>query len=207
MTKQPFQPAQLSKRQQQILACIEEHLDRHGYPPAVRDIGKAVGLRSPASVHAQLAKLQQLGKLQRNLGTSRSIVLRNTASKQAVKLPLLGRVAAGEPLLAQEHVEGFMLVPTLAGSERGSFLLRVQGESMVGAGILDGDYVVVHHQEIADSGQIVVALIDDEATVKRFHIKKNIITLESENPAYPPMQVDNLRILGVVVGVMRSIQQ
>lgn len=202
---------ELTDRQRAILACIRDHIATLGYPPAVRDIGKAVGLSSSSTVHAHLARLEKMGLLRRDPSKPRAMELLGAEPVEpqefdgASMLPLVGRVPAGPPSLASEEVEEVVAVPNAAGGARGEFLLRVKGDSMINAGILSGDLVVVHQQADARDGEIVVALIDDdEATVKRFFREADHIRLQPENDALEPIRVRDVRIAGVVVGLLRS---
>lgn len=200
----------LTKRQQEIFDFIKRYSDLNGYPPTVRDIGKAVGLASSSTVHAHLANLEKLGLLRRDPTKPRALELLDRAAagirgRARTGLPLVGQVAAGQPILAEENIEDYIHIPAVAGGEDGEYLLRVRGESMKDAGILDGDIVVVHRQETAQDGEIVVALVEDEATVKRFFREGEHIRLQPENAAMEPILVRDLQILGRVVGLMRSI--
>src|SRR5665811_152207 len=188
----------LSKRQEEILLTIEKLLKREGYPPTVREIGMAVGLSSPASVHNHLNALEVLV---RNGSGPRGVQERGRIQK----MPLVGRVAAGSPLLAEENIEELVEVPEMLAREEGCFLLRVSGLSMIGAGILDGDLVVVRRQEDAANGEIVVALLEDEATLKRFFREDDHVRLQPENEEMEPIWSRNPRILGKVVGLMRRV--
>jgi len=200
-------------RRAEILAFIEDHVERHGYPPTVREIGRGVGLASPSTVHRHLEKLEEGGHLRRDPSKPRAMLVglpggRQAASaKQAASaapapmtLPLLGAVAAGAPILADEHVEDHVAAPFAA-----DYLLRVQGDSMVNAGILDGDLVAVKQQDDVRDGQIVVALLEDEATVKRAYRESGGVRLEAENEAYDPIRSPDIRVIGRVVGVMRDL--
>jgi repressor LexA len=200
----------LTKRQQEILDFIRRYSEQHGYPPTVRDIGKAVGLASSSTVHAHLANLEKLGLLRRDPTKPRAMEMLDRASaavRAAVKpgLPLLGQVAAGEPILAEENVEEYIDTPAACGGESGEYLLRVRGESMKNAGILDGDLVVVRRQEAARDGEIIVALVEEEATVKRFFREGDHIRLQPENDEMEPILVRDVSVLGRVVGLMRSM--
>jgi repressor LexA len=198
----------LTDRQAEILKFIQKHCAAHGYPPTVREIGLAVGLASPSTVHAHLAKLESEGHIRRDPTKPRAMLLseRRTERKSAKRerrtgLPVLGAVAAGVPTLAEEHVEDYVESPF-----EGDFVLRVKGESMINAGILDGDLVVVKQQQIAKNGEIVVALVgDDEATVKRFHKEPDHVRLEAENDAFAPIISTDVQILGLVVAVLRKL--
>jgi repressor LexA len=200
----------LTKRQQEILDFIRRYSEQHGYPPTVRDIGKAVGLASSSTVHAHLANLEKLGLLRRDPTKPRAMEMLDRASaavRDAVKpgLPLLGQVAAGQPILAEENVEEYIDTPAACGGESGEYLLRVRGESMKNAGILDGDLVVVRRQEAARDGEIIVALVEEEATVKRFFREGDHIRLQPENDEMEPILVRDVSVLGRVVGLMRSM--
>jgi repressor LexA len=202
----------LTKRQQEIFDFIKHHSTQFGYPPTVRDIGKAVGLASSSTVHAHLANLEKLGLLRRDPSKPRAIEMLDRAVEQVKSivvrpdgLPLIGQVAAGSPVLAEENIEEYVSVPALAGGEEGEYVLRVRGESMVGAGILPEDYVVVRPQETAEDGEIVVALVGEEATVKRFFREADHIRLQPENATMEPIRSRDVRVLGRVVGVFRSV--
>lgn len=200
----------LTKRQQEIFDYIKRYSAKYGYPPTVRDIGKAVGLASSSTVHAHLANLERIGLLRRDPTKPRAIELldRAAAGVQAFVnrgLPLVGQVAAGQPVLAEENIEEYVPTPPFAGGEEGEYLLRVRGESMKDAGIIEGDLVVVRPQETANDGDIVVALVGEEATVKRFYQEADHVRLQPENAAMEPIRSRDVRILGRVVGLMRNI--
>jgi repressor LexA len=208
----------LTKRQQEIFDFIKKYSARYGYPPTVRDIGKAVGLASSSTVHAHLANLEKVGLLRRDPSKPRAIELLDratataTSAVEAVKsavtpsgIPVLGRVAAGEPLLAEENIEDYVQIPPIAGGEEGEYLLRVRGESMKNAGILPDDWVVVRRQDTADDGEIVVALVGEEATVKRFFREADHVRLQPENETMEPIRSREVRVLGRVVGVLRKV--
>jgi repressor LexA len=207
--------AELTGRQREIWSFLVDYVDRHGYPPTVREIGGAVGLASPSTVHAHLANLERAGLLRRDPTKPRALELVGRAkgaqqrgdAAELPKLPLLGQIAAGGPLLADENVEDEIAVPE---NLRGDFLLRVKGESMIEAGILDGDVVVVRRAQDARDGEIVVALAGDdesadEATVKRFFREDGRIRLQPENAALEPIYASHVEILGKVVGVFREL--
>jgi repressor LexA len=203
----------LTTRQQEIWQFLAEYVDEHGYPPTVREIGDAVGLASPSTVHAHLANLERAGLLRRDPTKPRAIELigrRREEASAVPRLPLLGRIAAGGPLLAEEAVEDEIAVPEPLG-RNADFLLRVKGESMIEAGILDGDIVVVRRQDDARAGDVVVALVGDdetadEATVKTFHREKDgRVRLQPENSALEPLYPEHVQILGKVTGVFRSL--
>ena len=200
----------LTKRQQEIFDYIKTYSSQHGYPPTVRDIGKAIGLTSSSTVHAHLANLEKIGILRRDPSKPRALELLVDTAKKAVGpsgLPVVGRVAAGAPVLAEENIEDYVEVPEIAGGEKGDYVLRVSGDSMKGAGILDGDHVVVSPQDTARNGEIVVALVgeDSEATVKRFFKEKDHIRLQPENETLEPIVSREVAIVGKVVGVFRSV--
>jgi repressor LexA len=200
----------LTKRQQEIFEFIKKYSAKYGYPPTVRDIGKAVGLASSSTVHAHLANLERIGLLRRDPSKPRAIELLDK-TVQGVKslvrpgLPLVGQVAAGQPVLAEENIEDYVQTPAFAGGDDGEYLLRVKGESMKDAGILEGDLVVVKPQETAIDGEIVVALIGEEATVKRFYRETDHVRLQPENEAMEPIRSRDVRVLGKVVGLMRNL--
>ena len=200
----------LTKRQQEIFDFIKRYSAKYGYPPTVRDIGKAVGLASSSTVHAHLANLEKIGLLRRDPTKPRAIELLDRAAAGVrgfvnLGLPLVGHVAAGEPVLAEEHIEDYLEVPSMIGGEDGDFILRVKGDSMKDAGILAGDYVVVRSGEDAGDGEIVVALVGEEATVKRFFRENGRVRLQPENKAYKPIRTADVQLLGSVVGVFRSL--
>jgi repressor LexA len=204
-------PKDLTKRQQEIFDFIKKYSARYGYPPTVRDIGKAVGLASSSTVHAHLANLEKVGLLRRDPSKPRAIEMLDKAAdavKSVVRpagLPLVGQVAAGTPILAEENIEDYVAVPDLAGGDEGEYVLRVRGESMKNAGILPGDYVVVRPQETAKDGEIVVALVGEEATVKRFFKEADHVRLQPENETMEPIRSREVRVLGRVVGVFRQV--
>ena len=198
----------LTKRQKEIFDFIRKYAAKYGYPPTVREIGKAVGLHSSSTVHAHLANLEKIGLLRRDPTKPRAIELLVDKAKKAIRspgLPLVGEVAAGEPVLADERIEEYLEVPEVIGGETGDYILRVKGDSMKDAGILEDDYVIVRPAEIAGNGEIVVALIEDEATVKRFYKEKQRIRLEPANKAYKPIRTNDAHLLGRVVGVFRKV--
>ena len=198
----------LTKRQKEIFDFIRRYGSKYGYPPTVREIGKAVGLHSSSTVHAHLANLEKVGLLRRDPTKPRAIELLVDKAKRAVRgpgLPLVGDVAAGEPVLAEENIEEYLDIPAMVGGEDGDYVLRVKGDSMKDDGILAGDYVVVRQAKDARNGEIVVALIEDEATVKRFYREKDRVRLQPANKAYKPIRVRDVSVLGKVVGVFRSI--
>src|ERR671926_17707 len=209
---------ELTGRQQEIWDFLVGYVDRHGYPPTVREIGSAVGLASPSTVHAHLANLERAGLLRRDPTKPRALELFGRRGEAAAapargvhQLPLLGEIAAGGPLLAEQNIEEYLAVPEPLARGGEEFLLRVKGDSMVDAGILDGDYVVVRRQQDARNGDIVAALAGDdesadEATVKTFYREDGRIRLQPENDELEPIYARHVTILGKVVGVFRSLQ-
>ena len=205
----------LTKRQQEIFDFIKRYSARHGYPPTVRDIGKAIGLTSSSTVHAHLSNLEKSGLLRRDPTKPRAIELlvdKAKRAKTAVEsaaggaLPVVGQVAAGSPVLAEENIEDYVQIPDLAGGDEGEFILSITGDSMINAGIHDGDHVVVHSQETATDGDIIVALVgDSEATCKRFFRESDHIRLQPENDLLEPILSDEVQVLGRVVGVLRRV--
>lgn len=202
---------ELTERQAAILEFIAGHCRRNGYPPTVREIGLAVGLASPSTVHAHLAKLEAMGHIRRDPSKPRAMFVcrqeeeapappPSARERDAAALPLVGQVAAGMPRLAEQDVEDYVVTPF-----PGDFVLRVVGDSMIDAGILEGDLVVVRSTPVAEDGEIVVARIDDEATVKTFRRRDGRVWLQPENAAYPVIESEDMVILGVVVGVMRRL--
>ena len=198
----------LTKRQKEIFDFIKRYSEKHGYPPTVRDIGKAIGLTSSSTVHAHLANLEKVGLLRRDPSKPRAIEVLVDKAKQVVApggLPLVGQVAAGQPVLAEENIEDYVALPPIAGGDEGEFILRVKGDSMREAGILEGDHVVVRRQKSATDGDIVVALVGEEATVKRFFKESDHVRLQPENPAMDPIRTRDVQVLGQVVGVCRRV--
>ncbi len=204
---------ELTGRQQEIWSFLVEYVDRQGYPPTVREIGEAVGLASPSTVHAHLANLERAGLLRRDPTKPRALELIGREKPEASnvvalpKLPLLGEIAAGGPLLAEQNIEDQIAVPETL---RGDFVLRVKGDSMIEAGILDGDLVVVKRAQDARNGEIVVALAGDdesadEATVKTFYRENGRVRLQPENASLEPIYAEHVQILGKVVGVFRTL--
>ncbi len=213
----------LTKRQQEIFEFIKKYSAAHGYPPTVRDIGKAVGLASSSTVHAHLANLEKAGLLRRDPTKPRALELLDRAVegvREGVRdtvetvgravtggggLPVVGSVAAGAPVLAEENIEDYVDVPAVAGGEEAEFILKVKGDSMVDAGILEGDYVVVRRQDTANDGEIVVALVGEEATVKTFYREADHVRLQPENPRLEPIRTRDVKILGRMVGLLRHV--
>jgi len=201
---------ELTARQREILSYIRKEVLTKGYPPSVREIGRAVGLSSSSTVHGHLGKLEEKGYIRRDPTKPRAIELihdRDRLRKEIINVPIVGRVTAGEPILAVENIEDFFPMPKdFASYEEEVFMLRVRGESMIGAGIFDGDFVVVRQQSHAENGDIVVALIEDEATVKRFYKEEDHIRLQPENPHMEPIRTKDVRILGKVIGLFRKVR-
>ncbi len=199
----------LTKRQKEIFDFIRKYAAKTGYPPTVREIGKAVGLHSSSTVHAHLANLEKIGLLKRDPSKPRAIELLFEKAKKTVRpgyeLPLIGQVAAGEPILAEENIDEYLEIPDVIGGEDGDYILQIRGESMKNAGILEGDYVVVRPTDDADNGEIVVALIGEEATVKRIYREAEHIRLQPENDEMDPILTTEARVLGRVVGVFRKV--
>jgi len=198
----------LTKRQKEIFDFIGKYAAKYGYPPTVREIGKAVGLHSSSTVHAHLANLEKIGLLRRDPTKPRAIEVLVDKAKKAIRspgLPLVGEVAAGEPVVAEERIEEYLEVPEVIGGETGDYILRVKGDSMKDAGILEGDYVIVRPTQVAGDGEIVVALIEEEATVKRFYKEKEQVRLEPANKAYKPIRTSDAHLLGRVVGMFRRV--
>src|SRR5919197_777145 len=211
--------AMLSKRQREIFDFVVKYADKHGYPPTVREIGEAVGLASPSTVHAHLANLERAGHLKRDptkpralevVGRARAGAEPTRAAAETYRLPLVGEIAAGGPLLAEENIEDYLAVPEPLSRGGGEILLRVKGESMIEAGIFPRDYVVVRRQQTAQDGDVVVALAGgdeaaDETTVKRFFREDAPIRLQPENSALEPLYPEHVQILGKVTGVFRKL--
>lgn len=215
-------PDSLNKREKAILKYIEKQVKANGYPPSVREIGKAVGLRSTATVHGYLASLEKKGYIKKESQKGRTLKLLKGGlednpnqevigkdvytSKEMVDVPVIGKITAGEPILAVENITDTFPIPIDFVGNSDSFMLTVRGESMIEAGILDGDYILVKKQNTANNGEIVVALIEDEATVKTFYKEADHIRLQPENSALDPIIVPNCEILGKVAGVFRKIR-
>ena len=197
----------ISEKQTAILEYIKKEILSRGYPPAVREICSAVGLNSPATVHSHLNALESKGYIRRDPSKPRAIEIIDEdfalTRREYSQVPMLGYVAAGEPLLAEEHITDYFPIPTDMLPNSQIFMLRVRGDSMTGAGILDGDQVIVKQTNSASDGDMVVALIEDGATVKTFYKEQDHIRLQPENPDYDPIIVKNVTILGIVIGVFR----
>lgn len=193
--------------QQRILHYIEEYVEVNGYAPSVREIGQAVDLRSTSTVHGHLSRLEKKGLLRREAMKPRTIDLQREEKPSMKKLPLLGKVAAGSPILAEETAGEFMTLPEEIIGRGDHFMLEIRGDSMISAGIMNGDYVVVKKQETANNGDIVIAMMDGDATCKRFFKEDHHFRLQPENPAMAPIIVDDVTILGKVTAVFRSYQK
>ncbi|MDI3535028.1 MAG: repressor LexA [Thermosediminibacterales bacterium] len=201
----------LTIRQKDILHFIKKEISEKGYPPSVREICKAVGLNSTSTVHSHLENLEKKGYIRRNKSKPRAIEVIDFdfdffSSSKTVNVPLIGRVTAGQPILAQQNIEDIIPLPKNFFHDEDVFMLSVRGDSMINAGILDNDYIVVRKQNTANNGDIVVALIEDEATVKRFFKEKDHIRLQPENPAMSPIIIRDVIILGKVIGVLRKLR-
>ncbi len=201
----------LNENQVRILNFIKDQIKHKGYPPSVREICKGVNLKSTSTVHRHLEKLETKGYIRRDPTKPRAIeVLDNSdgemfEAKKTVDIPIIGKVTAGEPVLAVEHIEDTFPVPIELAQKGSLFMLRVQGDSMIEAGILDGDYVIVKQQNHAINGDVVIALIDNEATVKRFFKEKDYIRLQPENQSMEPIIVKDVKILGKVIALYRKL--
>ncbi|MCI8983161.1 MAG: transcriptional repressor LexA [Hungatella sp.] len=197
----------ITPKQQQILEYIKESILRKGYPPSVREICEAVGLKSTSSVHSHLEALERNGYIRRDPTKPRTIEIIddcfNLSRRELVNVPMIGTVAAGQPILAEENIENYFPIPVELLPNQQTFMLRVKGESMINAGILSGDQILVKQQEYARNGEIVVALVGDSATVKRFFKERGHYRLQPENDELEPIIVDEVKILGVVVGLVR----
>jgi repressor LexA len=200
----------LGKRQKLILAFIQERIKTKGYPPSVREIGAAVGLKSSSTVHAHLMQLQAKGFINKDPSKPRSVIPINRdapikSDLSSISLPLVGNVAAGTPILADENIEAYLPIPVDFVGSGNHYILRVKGESMIDAGILDGDYLIVRQQADASNGEIVVAMLEDEATVKRYYKRDRYIELKPENSSMQPIIAPEVAILGKVTGLLRHM--
>ena len=200
----------ISKKQEEILNYIKNEILERGFPPAVREICQAVGLRSTSSVHSHLESLERNGYIRRDPTKPRAIEILdesfNMIRREMVNVPIIGTVAAGQPILAEQNIEGYFPIPTEYMPNKQSFMLKVKGESMINAGIFDGDKVLVKQQATAENGDIVVALVDDSATVKTYYKENGHYRLQPENDSMDPIIVDKCEILGKVFGVFRIFQ-
>ncbi|MCF8008640.1 MAG: transcriptional repressor LexA [Halanaerobiales bacterium] len=209
----------LSKRQKEIYLYIVSEINKKGYPPSVREIGRAVGLKSPASVHNHLKTLEELEFIRRDPSKPRAIEVlnndnpennnKNSYEKEMLYVPIVGRVTAGAPILAEENIDDYFPIPTsfIKVKRKQLFMLEIDGESMKNAGINHGDYVIAQQQNTANNGEIVIALIDNRATVKRFFKKSDYVELKPENPDYDPILVKDVKLLGKVVGLFRNLEK
>ncbi|MBU5677488.1 transcriptional repressor LexA [Alkaliphilus sp. MSJ-5] len=202
----------LSNKQLEILNYMKVEINKKGYPPSVREICEAVGLRSTSTVHGHLSKLEDKGYIRRDPTKPRAIEILNndpfsdlSYNKEIVNVPIVGKVTAGQPILAVENIEDTFPLPMDFIDHGNTFILNVKGESMIEAGILDNDYVIVRQQSFASNGDIVVALIDEEATIKRFYRESNHIRLQPENSLMEPILLNDVVILGKVTGVFRKL--
>ncbi len=200
----------ISKKQEEILNYIKNEILERGFPPAVREICQAVGLKSTSSVHSHLESLERNGYIRRDPTKPRAIEILdesfNMIRREMVNVPIIGTVAAGQPILAEQNIEGYFPIPTEYMPNKQSFMLKVKGQSMINAGILDGDKVLVKQQATAENGDIVVALVDDSATVKTYYKENGHYRLQPENDSMDPIIVDECEILGKVFGVFRIFQ-
>lgn len=200
----------ISKKQEEILEYIKAQILERGFPPAVREICEAVNLKSTSSVHSHLETLEKNGYIRRDPTKPRAIEILddtfNLTRREMVQVPIVGRVAAGEPLLAEQNIEEYYPIPVEFMPNNECFMLKVRGESMINAGILDGDYVVVEKKNTASNGEMVVAMIDDGATVKTFYKEEGIIRLQPENDNMDPFILESVDILGKVIGVFRFLR-
>lgn len=199
----------ISVKQQEILQYIKDTILKKGYPPAVREIGEAVHLKSTSSVHSHLETLEQNGYIRRDPTKPRTIEILddcfNLTRRELVNIPLIGSVAAGQPILAQENIENYFPVPSDLLPNQEAFMLRVKGESMINAGIFNGDQIIVAQQDTAENGDIIVALMDDSATVKRFYREGDHVRLQPENDTMDPIITTDVQILGKVIGLVRMM--
>lgn len=198
----------LNKRQRLILEFIQERIKTKGYPPSVREIGEAVGLKSSSTVHAHLVQLEEKGYIKRDPAKPRAIIPVGhdcSAELTTISLPVIGRVAAGSPILATENIEGYYPLPVEFVGTGDHYILKVKGDSMIEAGIFDGDYLIVRQQANAANGEIVVAMLEDEATVKRYYQRDQYIELKPENSAMQPIIAPEVAILGKVTGLLRHM--
>lgn len=193
-----------SEKQAAILEFIRSELELKGYPPSVREICDAVGLRSTSSVHAHLTALEKKGLIRRDSTKPRALELLDGPVTRGKSIPLVGKVTAGLPILATENIEDYLVMPQHLLGQSNMFALRVQGQSMIEAGILDGDIIIVRQQEDAENGDIVVAMIEDEATVKRIYFEKDHVRLQPENSSMAPIYAESVQVLGRLVALFRQ---
>ncbi len=199
----------LTRRQQEILTFVHRYADAHGYPPSVREIGQALGLTSSSTVHSHLAALEKKGYLRRDPSKPRALEIlrdeRDIPVRKVTSIPVVGHVTAGQPILAQQHIEEYFSLPTDFIRSEECFILRVRGDSMIDAGIFDGDLLVVRRQRSAKNGDIVVARLEDEATVKRFYLEGDRIRLQPENRSMEPIYTHDVALEGVAVALIRRL--
>lgn len=199
----------LTRRQKEILTFVQRYSDAHGYPPSVREIGQALGLTSSSTVHSHLSALEKKGYLRRDPSKPRALEIlrdeRDVPAKKVVPIPVIGRVTAGQPILAQQNIEDYFPLPVEFVRSEECFILYVRGDSMIEAGIYDGDLLVVRRQQTARDGDVVVARLEDEATVKRFFREADRIRLQPENPAMEPIYTHDAAIEGVAIAVIRRL--
>lgn len=199
----------LSGKQRRVFLFLKEFIYDNGYPPSVREVCDAVGAKSTSTVHGHLIRLEKKGLIRRDPAKPRAIEILDEdaeARSKVMSVPIVGQVSAGEPILAAENIEEYIPLPDWFVREENSFILTVKGESMIGAGIFDKDYILVRKQNYADDGDIIVALIEDEATVKRFFLENKKIRLQPENPTMSPIILDEVTILGKVTGLFRRVR-
>lgn len=196
----------ISRRQNDVFQYIKRYISENGYAPCVRDICNALNLKSTSTAHAHLTKLEQKGFITRDPAKPRTIMVSGAGKTRMVQVPVVGRVAAGTPITAVENIEEYISLPySLLGSDD-VFILNVSGDSMTGAGILDRDKIIARKQDFAQNGDIVIAMIDDEATVKRFYLENGRVKLQPENDKYQPIFTNEMNILGKVIGVLRMFK-
>lgn len=191
------------QKEQMILSYITEYVKEFGFPPSIREICAALQIKSTSTVHAYISSLEEKGKLTRSKMKKRAMMPTDAKMKEYIEVPILGNIAAGQPILAEENIQDTFPLPMYFAKSNEIFMLKIKGDSMIEAGILDGDYVMIRQQDYAENGDMVAALIDQEATVKTFYKEKDGIRLQPENAAYPPIYTKDLRILGKVIGVYR----
>lgn len=202
----------LNQKELEILFYIKKKIEEQGYPPSVREIGDGVGLKSPSSVHGYIERLVVKDYLEKSPMTNRTISLKNhdsnclLAKKTTVDVPILGKVTAGQPIFAAENIEDTFPILASVSENKDLFMLKVSGESMINAGILDGDYVLIEKRNDARNGDMVLALIDDSATIKTFYREANIIRLQPENDFMEPIYAENVQILGHIIGLYRNLE-
>ncbi len=196
---------QMTSRQKEIYRFLEDFIEREGYSPSIREVGEHFGM-SPMGARDHLQALEKKGFIQSGANTSRSIVLSRGRDEEILEVPILGHVAAGVPLLAEENLNGSVKLPSSLFSQSDLFALYVEGDSMTGAGIFEGDLAILHRQEQAENGQIVVAMVEEAVTLKKFYREKSRVRLQAENPAYTPIYASDIRILGRLVHLIRNYE-